>query len=105
MTRLSAAPLHIRALGLYTVFSFIMSVATTAGLQLAMPSIMKDFELGGEDFVEPDKREALESSKQDLLDLASLVGSRTLPEPDEALVDKMREYYDRCLSMLHMVDS
>lgn len=36
-------PMHVRALVLYMTYSLIMGLATTAGLQVAMPQIMSDF--------------------------------------------------------------
>jgi MFS family permease len=42
---LAGVPLHIRALGLYMLHIFLMSLLTTNGLQLALPTIMKDFDM------------------------------------------------------------
>src|SRR5687767_10129317 len=39
------APLHVRALGLYVTYTFIMSIATTMGLQLALPTIIEEFDV------------------------------------------------------------
>lgn len=40
---LSGVPIHIRALWLYMLHIFLMTLLTTNGLQLALPTIMKDF--------------------------------------------------------------
>ncbi len=39
----SGQPLHVSALGLYMFHTFVMGVATVSGLQLAVPTIMEDF--------------------------------------------------------------
>lgn len=39
-----AQPLHVKALGLYMFHTFVMGVATISGLQLAIPTIMEEFD-------------------------------------------------------------
>lgn len=45
MLQMPIVPMHVRALGLYMAFTFIMGVATTGGLQIVLPQIMEDFDV------------------------------------------------------------
>lgn len=45
MTRFLGLPVYQRAMVLYLVYSFVMSVGTVNGLQVALPQIMKDFDI------------------------------------------------------------